>query len=163
MSTSSKSGAGLVPSILDRLSDDHPDLSSEVYTSPSEERRRFRQSVYRDLTFLLNYRRADADIPAEFKRIRMSVLAYGIPDFSSFDLTNKEDQKNICRGIETAIRLFEPRLTRVSVQQPSSDDISRRLHFRLEAWLRLGAETEPARFRASLARDSRRFEVAGED
>ncbi|TFW14845.1 type VI secretion system baseplate subunit TssE [Duganella callida] len=105
----------LQPSLLDRLSDDEPDNSSE----PRERRvlslRTLRDGVLRDLAWLLNTTNLlsvvdNADLP----HVGNSVLNYGVPVMSGRSV-NSLQVGQLERGIRQAIWDFEPRLIRASV------------------------------------------------
>lgn len=106
----------LQPSLLDRLTDEQPNRQKE-----SRDRRvlslgRLRESVLRDLSWLLNtgYLAASVDLD-EVPEVARSVLNFGVPDLtgktaSSFDLAELEEV------LRRAIWDFEPRLIRDTVQ-----------------------------------------------
>lgn len=71
----------------------------------------------RDLGDLLNTRRAEQDFDIAFEEASNSLLTFGIPDFTSYNLKNTADQEKIRISIERAIRQFEPRLARVKVSR----------------------------------------------
>ncbi|MGV7210354.1 type VI secretion system baseplate subunit TssE [Oxalobacteraceae bacterium A2-2] len=105
----------LQPSLLDRLSDDEPDNSSE----PRERRvlslRTLRAGVLRDLAWLLNTTNLLSVLDeAKLPQVANSVLNYGIPAMSGHAL-NGLDIVQLERGIRQAIWDFEPRLIRASV------------------------------------------------
>lgn len=149
-------------SLFDRLTDEHPKLSAEVYVSPWEQARLFRDSVSRDLTSLLNVRRKDEEIDPAYEQTKGSVLNYGVPDFMSLKLSNSADRERIRAGIESAIRLFEPRLARVSVALDAANSVHPILRFRVSAMLRTDP-IEPVEFDAVLSGDSRQFQVKGDN
>lgn len=64
-----------------------------------------RASVGRELVRLLNTRTGAA--PAGR---RLSVVDYGLPDWSSSYGADAEDRQRLARAIERAVRAFEPRL-----------------------------------------------------
>lgn len=105
----------LQPSLLDRLSDDEPDASSE----PRERRvlslRTLREGVLRDLAWLLNTTNLLSVEPAaNLPGIANSVLNYGVPATSGHAVGGL-DVGALERGIRQAIWDFEPRLIRNSV------------------------------------------------
>jgi len=105
----------LQPSLLDRLSDDEPDTSSE----PRERRvlslRTLREGVLRDLAWLLNTTNLLSVEPrAGLPGVASSVLNYGVPAMSGHAV-GSIDAPGLERGIRQAIWDFEPRLIRASV------------------------------------------------
>lgn len=105
----------LQPGLLDRLSDDEPDTSSE----PRERRvlslRTLREGVLRDLAWLLNTTNLLSVEPsAGLPGVASSVLNYGVPAMSGHAV-GSIDVPGLERGIRQAIWDFEPRLIRASV------------------------------------------------
>lgn len=117
-------------------------------------------SVCRDLTGLLNTRRATQDFDSAFDEAANSVLTFGVADFTSFNLTNAEDQERVRCSMERAIRQFEPRLASVSVSIDEVRETRPILQFHIDAVLKTGSQREPIGLSASLARDSRRIAVS---
>src|SRR5215470_9243663 len=72
-------------------------------------------TLHRDLTFLLNTRRAQEPISSAFQEAAQSILTFGLPDFTAINGLDRAEQERIRREIENAIRVFEPRLSNVTV------------------------------------------------
>jgi type VI secretion system protein ImpF len=125
----------LQPSLLDRLTDDEPDNSSE----PRERRvlslRTLREGVLRDLAWLLNTTNllSVRQITA-LPHVANSVLNYGVPDISGSSLSGLDVSK-LERGIRQAIWDFEPRLIRNTVKVAAVRDAANQntLTFEIEA------------------------------
>ena len=83
--------------------------------SRAESLRQYRVAVKRDLEWLLNTTRMPIPVPASCKETPKSVLFYGLPDIASIVLSNAGDEQRLQRSLETAIALFEPRLSRARV------------------------------------------------
>jgi type VI secretion system lysozyme-like protein len=139
-------------SLLSRLTDLEPRNSREVQPPEWEQIREYKESVARDLTNLLNTRRSEADIPEDFPATRECVAAYGIQDFTVAPM----DREAIRRAVERSVRIFEPRLTRVSVALEGNDF---QFSFRITAFLRVDTGVEPVVYDADLPKESRRFRV----
>jgi type VI secretion system protein ImpF len=148
-------------SLVDRLIDLEPESKSEAPLSSWEEVRRFKASLCRDLSALLNTRRAEQDFDPAYEEASSSLLNFGITDFTSYNLKNGIEQDQVRRSIERSIRLFEPRLSRVSVSIDEPDPLRPVLQFHIEAMLRVGLASEPVVFGVSLHRESRRVAVSG--
>src|SRR4051794_13158224 len=101
-------------SLLDRLLETGPE-TADAAPGSLEYRRKLEASICRDLTALLNSRRAEQDFDSSFQESTKSLLCYGIVDFTSFNLTSDLDQERLRTSIERAIRQFEPRLPSVNV------------------------------------------------
>jgi len=154
---------GVTLSILDRLTDLEPDSQREARSSNWENMRELKVSLCRDLAFLLNTRRAEDDIDPSYEDACNSLLTFGVADFTSYNLKNGIEQERVRRSIERAIRLFEPRLTRVTVTTEPPDALRPVLRFQIAALLRIQPAAEPVVFDARLHRDSRRIAVTGAD
>jgi type VI secretion system protein ImpF len=105
----------LVPSLLDRLTDD--DIGTKVET---RDRRlmtvpQLRSSVLRDISCLFNVARLGVDhIFDDFPEVKRSVLNYGLPSLSGKCISGT-DMKELEREFKQAIINFEPRLIPDSV------------------------------------------------
>jgi type VI secretion system protein ImpF len=149
----------VVPSVLDRLLDYEPEVASEPAPSRAKSLRQMKQSVRRDLEWLLNARqslpassesgaRADgASISAPSANdVHNSLISYGLPDFSSASIFSVLDQNRIRRALELAVERFEPRLRDVVVKLLPARETERALRFRIEARLRVEPAPEPVTF-----------------
>jgi len=152
---------GIRLSVLDRLTDLEPESTTEAPMSGWREMREIKTALCRDLSELLNTRRAEADFDPEFEEATNSILTFGVTDFTAFNLKNRIDQERVRLSLERAIRQFEPRLTRVTVSVEPADPLKPVLRFEISATLR--AAGEAILFDAALYRDSRRVVVAGAD
>lgn len=115
----------LQPCLLDRLTDDDPDVQVE-----SRERRvmsvaQLRRAVLRDLEWLFNA--ANKDNTGEFTdypNARSSVVNFGMPDLCGVSVASLPEE-DIERMVRDAIERFEPRLipgsTRVRVSKGQKD------------------------------------------
>ena len=139
----------LLPSIVDRLLDDEPDVSTEPAWSWAQDARSLRQSVARDLEALLNTRQTAPDLmrDAPDAEISQSVLTYGLPDLTSTAAASQEACEGLRWSVEEAIRRFEPRLLdlRVTLQDPETS-YDRKLRLVVEAWLAMDPEPVPVVF-----------------
>jgi type VI secretion system protein ImpF len=120
-----------------------------------------RESVIRHLEVLLNTRNSESDPDPAFPECSSSVLAYGVADFSSLILSDGAHCESLRRSAERAVRMYEPRLTRVKVALQAWDQSQTALSLSIIADLRVEPENEPVEFNAFLAKDSRRFLVSG--
>jgi type VI secretion system protein ImpF len=151
----------VTPSLLDRLIDLDPESKREVPASPWEQIRDLRVALCRDLTALLNTRRAADDFDRSYEESANSLLSFGITDFTSYNLKKGPEQERLRKSIERGIRLFEPRLDQVAVTIEETDARRPILRFQVSAVLRTDTR-EPVVFDATLHRDSRRIAVSGE-
>ena len=145
-------------SFIDRLVDTK---GAKRTANEWEHARELRATLCRDLSDLLNTRRAERDFDASFDEATNSILSYGIPDFTQYDLKNTAEQERVRISIERAVRQFEPRLTRVRVTLEPPNPVNPTLRFQIEAQLRDEGDTEDVLFDAMVQRESRRFSVSG--
>jgi type VI secretion system protein ImpF len=154
----------IVSSLLDRLLDDELGVAREPLHNRFQNLRQLKQAVARDLEALLNTRReALEEVPPEFAEVRRSLLNYGLPDFTSFNPLSENDRNQIRRGLEQAIALFEPRLTRVRVSLHPWYEHERALRFRVEALLRVDPAPEQVTFDAVLRLNTQQYVIEGQD
>lgn len=152
-------GTDLLPSLLDRLIDDEPDNSEEPLGHRFQDLGDLKRSVARDLEALLNTRReALDDLPVEFTEVNRSLLVYGLPDFTSFNLLGSQRDR-LRRAIESTISTFEPRLDRlrVTVENPKAND--RALRFKVEGLLKIEPAPEPVAFDTVLHLTTQEYRV----
>jgi len=149
-------------SLLDRLSDDDTDVTSDRPVSRYQSIRMLKAALVRDLGALLNTKRRETEVPEEFVELRQSLLAFGLPDFVSFGLRNPLDQSRLRREVESTIRRFEPRLLGVTVQLEPRGEFDSGLRFRVDAQLKMEPAPEPVRFDTILEADTCHFVIGGE-
>lgn len=105
----------LQPSLLDRLTDDEPGNPKEPLERRFFSIRRLRESVLRDLGWLLNTTNLnhgkDMDI---YEEVAGSVINYGIVDLAGMT-SSSIDARDVAHLVRTAILRFEPRLLRESL------------------------------------------------
>lgn len=125
----------LQPSLLDRLTDEEPDNPAESRERRVLSVRTLRESVLRDLAWLLNSVNlfsvtSDHQLP----HLSGSVINYGMPDLSGVSMAGLNLQ-DIERGIRQAVWDFEPRLIRgtVSVKALKSESESNKIMFEIQA------------------------------
>jgi type VI secretion system protein ImpF len=152
----------VTPSILDRLLDYEPEVSREPIASRAKSLRQLKQSVRRDLEWLLNTRRIAEEVPSDLKEVNRSVATFGLPDFSSISVKNPMDQKRMLREIEEAVRTFEPRLENVEVSFEPMRDTERAMRFRIDAHLKVEPAPEPVTFDTVLQLGSGQYVVQGD-
>lgn len=100
----------LQPSLLDRLTDDSPDKSVESREQRVLSLRQLRQSVLRDLSWLLNTSSFDTMVDlTDCPFVARSVINYGTPLSSGMSVSSMDVVK-IERRIKQAVIDFEPRI-----------------------------------------------------
>lgn len=149
----------VTPSVLDRLIDYEPSESREAPKSRSTSLADLKQSVRRDLEWLLNtrcYAEATDDGPEEAKR---SVAFYGLPDIVGVNAKNHLEQQRLTKALETAIKYFEPRFLNLKVSMEPVSNLDRQLKFRIEANLDVEPAPEPIVFDTVLQMGSGEFVI----
>ena len=151
-------------SVLDRLLDDHPNLTQEPSSMQVQTLRQLKAAVSRDIEGLLNTRKELLEeLPAEYKEVNNSILNYGLPDFTSFSLLNLKDKARIRRAIEQTILTFEPRLKLVRVVMEGERGFLQTMNFRIEGQLQIDPVPEPVSFDAVLQLMTSDYQVKGPD
>jgi type VI secretion system protein ImpF len=101
----------LLPSFIDRLLDPE----SMGGRLAGYDHRQMMDAVRGDVEDLLNARLTATDLPPAFEQTARSILTYGLPDLSGFDVSGSAARTNLTRVVATTIERFEPRLRRVRV------------------------------------------------
>lgn len=141
----------LVPSVLDRLLDDEPENSREAPRSRGQVLRDMKQSVRRDLEALLNTRWRCRSWPEDLDELNLSIVNYGVPDFTGTSLATDENREKMRAIVERVIRHFEPRFKSVQVKLlPNADSTDRTLRLRIDALLYAEPAPEPVVFDSQL-------------
>jgi type VI secretion system protein ImpF len=151
----------MLPSVLDRLVDMEPANRNEPPSWRAQSLKELKDSVRRDLEWLLNSRRPLIEPPASAKELWRSVYAYGLPDTTGLSLKSKDDRHRLAHAVEIAVASFEPRLQNVKVTVPPSAPTSRVVHFQIEAMLRIEPAPERVFFDTKLELLSGEYEVEG--
>jgi type VI secretion system protein ImpF len=96
----------VTPSVLDRLIDLEPKISTEAPKSRSTSLQELKAAVRRDLEWLLNTRcHGDLD-DVENLEVRRSVAFYGLPDIMGMSPKSPAEQKRLTKALELAIKYF---------------------------------------------------------
>lgn len=149
----------ITPSIIDRLIDYEPKVSTETSKSRSRGLQELKQSVRRDLEWLLNTRHTADKIPESLEEVSKSVATYGIPDFTGLSSKSPEDRKMLVRNVENALKIFEPRFMNLRVSLEETDEVQRGIRFRIQATLKVEPTPEPVIFDTVLQMGSGEFEI----
>ena len=153
----------ILPSVLDRLIDKEPANRNEPASWRSQSLKELKDSVRRDLEWLLNARRTPMEPQPSSRELWKSVYTYGLPDSTGLALRSAEDRAKLARAVEFAIATFEPRLVNVSVSIPPKASSSMKVHFQIEALLRTEPSPERVFFDSTLELSSGEYEVEGEE
>lgn len=129
----------LVPSLLDRLTDENPDQTTEARGVRAENLVSLRESVLRDLEWLLNTGNIEGVVDLDdWPEVARSVLNYGLPNLSgkTVSATNPDEIQD---QIRETIRHFEPRILpntiRVTLMPGTGEAHANSAVFQIEATL----------------------------
>jgi type VI secretion system protein ImpF len=88
-------------SVLDRLIDYEPNISQESPKSRSTSLSELKQSVRRDLEWLLNTRCFAEDVDGGLEESLRSVAFFGLPDFTSVSAKSHIEMTRMTKALET--------------------------------------------------------------
>ena len=160
MSTTSSGEELLLPSMYDRLIDLDPGSKTESPKSQGQVLHELKASLRRDLENLLNTRWSCKSWPPDYEELDLSLVNYGIPDFTGISMGGVENQARLLQIVRLAIDKFEPRLIKFSVEPvKNTDNIERTLSFRVDGLLQAEPFPEQVVFDTSLDVHSADFEV----
>ncbi|MCL2450220.1 MAG: type VI secretion system baseplate subunit TssE [Polyangiaceae bacterium] len=137
------------PALLDRLTDDDPSAHTESTDHREFSLARLRDSVRRDLGYLLNATQLASVVDlGAYPEVERSTVNFGIPDLAGHPASTV-DRPAIVRLIRQAILQFEPRLLKQSlkVQMAPSADAPEPNALRFDIDAELWAQPLPIRLR----------------
>lgn len=106
----------LLPSLLDRLTDDNPGDVTEARERRAETMVQLRAATLRDLEWLLNTSNIESELDlSEYPELEGSVINYGLPNLSGTTITSV-DFGLLESNIRKAIQAFEERILKDSVR-----------------------------------------------
>jgi type VI secretion system protein ImpF len=149
-------------SVLDRLITLDLKSNMDPRLTRSQSVRQLKESLKRDLEWLLNTRRNPEGVPEGFQELERSVYNYGLPDISSLGLHSTKDRNRLLRLLEQTISALEPRLQDVRVSLEPVTDQTRILRFLIQGILRLEPAPEQVSFDTVLELSSGQYQVQGE-
>lgn len=123
----------LLAPLMDRLLHDSKTAN---YARPQVVIAQIRESVRRDIEALFNTRCCIHSPDPRYKHLQDSLLNFGLPDLSTVNFSSREDRREFCKKVETAIQHFEPRVKSAKVTVASKVDVEDpTIRFRVEAVL----------------------------
>ena len=121
-------------SIIDRLLDKDPREPTDPPQIAAQTYRDFYFAIRRDLEALLNTRQRVGVLPSGLRELDQSLVNYGIPDFTSSNLSSSNGRLKFVRLVEAVIRRYEPRFKSVKVTLlDNAEPLDRTLRFRIDA------------------------------
>ncbi len=142
-------------SLLDRLS-----LADEPPATRAHSLRVFKDSIKRDMEWLLNTRQPPIPGITTYAKASTSVIHYGLVDTSSLSLSSSTDHRKLQQAVHECIAAFEPRLTDVNVVIDSEAGQRRQVRFHIEAQIRLDPAPEEISFDTVLDLTSGEYSVS---
>jgi len=149
-----KSDVLITQSLLDRLTDldQWPDTRSASISM-------YRESLKRDVEWLLNTRQPVIPELEDYPATAASVFNFGLPDIHSFDGSKGKEQNALTVALEKCIRIFEPRISQPRVFLTRTDLLSRSLKFHIEGQIVYENMNEEVKFDTTLELISGEYEV----
>ena len=131
--------------LFERLVDLNPESQIEPHPLRTLDAEELKESVRREVERLLNTRcPLSADL---YERKRdLTVIDYGVPDFSQFNSQSSDLRKRLAAIFSQAISAFEPRLRQVRVLVEDSMDNEKSLLAHVDAMLVVESINEPLSF-----------------
>lgn len=150
----------ILPSILDRLIDDAPEVSREAPVGAQQFLRDLRLSVRRDVENLLNARQRFIGAPPELTEVCSSVYEYGIPDLAGTSLSSKRRRDEFLKLLENELKSHEPRFKSVRVTGVGDPGaFGRTLRFRIDALMHAEPAPEQVQLDSRIEPVTRAFQV----
>jgi type VI secretion system protein ImpF len=141
-------------SLLDRLIDvdDWPNTRSNSM-------RMYRDSLKRDVEWLLNTRRPPIDNIQGYPKSVASVINFGLTDINAFTGSAERDENALVAAILQSLREFEPRIESPRVFLVRNDTANRHIRFHIEGRIRFDNVPEDITFDTILELSSGEYEV----
>lgn len=153
------------PTLLDRLTDTEPRRLSETAGDATLSQARLRQSVLRDLRWLLNTLNLESTLELEAcPHVRTSTLNYGVGVMAGRRMS-EVDWLDLEHAITRAILAFEPRILPDTLEVRCETDADVLQHHNLicldiQGMLWCVPQPQPFRFRTEIDLESGHFDLA---
>jgi type VI secretion system protein ImpF len=141
-------------SLVDRLVD-----VDEWPTTRSNSIRMYRDSLKRDIEWLLNTRRPPIDNIQSYPKSSASVIHYGLTDINAFTGSAERDENALLLSIVQSLREYEPRIQSPRVFLVRTENASRHLRFHIEGRIQFDSVPEDISFDTVLELTSGEYEV----
>lgn len=148
----------ITQSLIDRLMDDDPAGSADHYETEEEAIARYKVALRRDLESLLNTTRPWLPVLERYPGLERTIVAYGMPDLSTEDMSVPAVRERVRRVIAQAIREHEPRLSSIEIEMEHGPT-SRGMRLRITAVLTVLQGEEPVMYEAAVRPGDRAIEV----
>ena len=134
--------------LFDRLVDYASTEPTEVRPLRILTMEELRESVRRELDRLLNSRCTLRE--EELQGRRLTVLEYGLPDYSGWYTRDPNAQKRLAALVKRTVEAYEPRLSDVEVRVDDAPQNERRLRVFVAGNIRIGDVVEAVSFPLAL-------------
>jgi type VI secretion system protein ImpF len=141
-------------SVLDRLS-----TTEDWPTTRPQSIRYLRDSIKRNLEWLLNTRRPPIRGIENYPLAKHTVIYYGLLDLGSLSTTSNSDQRRLQAAIADSVAHCEPRLRDVDVRLIEGDIEKKKLRFHIEARMEMKPMPEEIAFDTVLDLSTGEYEV----
>jgi type VI secretion system protein ImpF len=156
-----ETGSKTRASILDRLIDSEPEVSTEPVQSRFTSIRQFTAQVRRDIENLLNTKNYAWLTECESPELRNSLYFYGLPDFTAQNPGSLLATDRLRQEVEKAIARFEPRLKNVRVVAEAGEKEEKTVGFRITGLLMVEPAPEPVSFDTRFDANRGEYRVTG--
>ena len=149
-----------VPTLFDRLRDDHPHQLTDVAEKRLCSLSDYKAGIVRDLEILVNTRQCLINLDSiQYPCLSGSLLEYGMPDFTTRGVLNPEDRQLVQAQLERAITIGDGRFKEVRVRLLEQKIGHRMLTFRVDASLRIHDAKRKVTFDAVLEVNTQEYKV----
>ncbi len=150
-------------SLMERLIDQDPKNATENPMTRAQALRLLKNSLRRDLEWLLNSRQNPEAVGPEYRELERSLFNYGLPDATTMSWTSVADRQKLSRLIQVTLARFEPRISRLKVIPLESAGAARHvLRFQIEGLLDMDPAPEHISFDTVLQLSSGDYQVKGD-
>ena len=149
-----KSEVLITQSLVDRLSG-----TREWPGTRAASIRMYRESLKRDLEWLLNTRQPMIGEIDRYPQASASVIQYGLADVQSFTGSDGRDRNALSAALLRTIQTFEPRIKNPKIFLTRADTISRTLRFHIDGEIEFEDMEEEITFDTVLELVRGEFEV----
>ena len=147
--------------LLDRLIDRDPKNSPEPLMSRAQSVRLLKESLRRDIEWLLNTRRIRDESTDPKAELTHSLYNYGLPDITHFSFSSQRDMTRVVWLLENTVAVFEPRMRNAKVHIEPSEKGTLQIKFRVEGMLVMDPAPERVSFDTTLDVCSQSYTVEG--
>ncbi len=147
--------------LLDRLIDRDPKNAQEALMSRAQSVRLLKESLRRDIEWLLNTRRIREESTDPKAELTHSLYNYGLPDLTHYSFSSQRDMARVTWLLENTVAIFEPRLRDARVHIEPTEKGTMQIKFRVEGILVMDPAPERVSFDTILDVSSQSYTVEG--